>query len=86
MIRKTIITAVFAVFTLGAFTTPALAGHCPKDLAKIKANMSKVNKDMMTMTMKMMKNATELHNAGKHGESLKVLHQTMKMSGIAIDH
>ncbi|MCH7937643.1 MAG: hypothetical protein IH994_11235 [Proteobacteria bacterium] len=82
MIRKTVITAIIAVFALGAFNSPALAGHCPSDLEKIKASMSKISKEMMPMSMNMMKQAIELHNAGKHKESLEVLHKTMKMSGI----
>ncbi len=82
MIRKTVITAIIAVFALGASGSPALAGHCPADLAKIKASMTKISKEMMPMSMNMMKQAIELHNAGKHKESLEVLHKTMKMSGI----
>ena len=82
MIKKTVLSAVLAVFALSAFGSPALAGHCPSDLAKIKASMMKISKEMMPMSMTMMKKAIELHNAGKHKESLEVLHKTMKMSGI----
>ena len=82
MIRKTIITATVAVFALGAFSTPALAGHCPKDVKKINAAMSKLDKGKMMMAKEASAKGLALHKAGKHGESLKALHQSMKELGI----
>ena len=83
MIKKTILTAVFAGFTLAAFGSPALAGHCPKDVKKIQAAMSKLDKGKMMMGKEMSAKGLALHKAGKHGESIKVLHETMKTLGIS---
>ena len=82
MIRKTIITAVFAVFALGAFTSPALASHCPKDVKLIKAAMSKLDKGSMSMAKDAADKGLALHKAGKHGEAIKVLHKEMESLGI----
>ena len=82
MIKKTIITAVFAVFAIGAFSSPALAGHCPKDVKKIQAAMSKLNKSKMSMAKDAAAKGLALHKSGKHGESIKVLHAAMKKYGI----
>ncbi len=83
MIKKTIITAVFAGFTLGAFATPALAAHCPKDVKKINAAMSKMDGKKMSMAKDAAAKGLALHKAGKHGESIKVLHGAMKTLGIS---
>ena len=82
MIRKTVIIAVFAVFALGAFTSPALAGHCPKDVKKINAAMSKMGDKKMSMAKDAAAKGLALHKAGKHGESIKVLHEAMGTLGI----
>ena len=82
MIRKTIITAVFAIFALGAFTAPALAAHCPKDVKKIQAAMSKLDKGKMMTAKEMSDKGMALHKAGKHGEAIKVLHKEMEALGI----
>ena len=83
MIKKTIITAVAVVFSLGAFVTPALAAHCPKDVKLIKAAMSKLDKGKMMMAEKAADKGLALHKAKKHGESIKVLHAEMKALGIS---
>ncbi len=82
MIRKTILTAVFAVFAIGVFSSPALAGHCPKDVKKIQAGMSKLNKSNMSMAKDAAAEGLALHKAGKHGESIKVLHAAMDKYGV----
>jgi hypothetical protein len=82
MIRNTIIIAVFTVFALGAFTPPALASHCPKDVKKIQAAMSKLDKSKMSMAKDAAAKGLALHKAGKHGESIKVLHETLEALGI----
>ncbi len=82
MIRKTILTAVFAIFAIGVFSSPALAGHCPKDVKKIKAAMSKMDDKKMSTAKDAADKGLALHKAGKHGESLKVLHEAMKTLGI----
>jgi hypothetical protein len=82
MIRKTIITAVFTVFALGAVTSPAFASHCPKDVKKIQAAMSTLEKSKMSMAKDAATKGLALHKAGKHGESIKVLHSALEALGI----
>ena len=83
MIRKTTITAVFTVFALGAFTSPALAAHCPKDVKKINAAMSKIGTKKMSMAKDAAAEGLALHKAGMHGEAIKVLHGAMETLGIS---
>lgn len=82
MIRKIIITGVFAAFALGAFNGPALAGHCPKDVKKIEAAMSTLDTSNMSMAKDAATKGLALHKSGKHGESIKVLHKAMEALGI----
>ncbi|NQV82654.1 MAG: hypothetical protein HQ494_02430 [Rhodospirillales bacterium] len=82
MIRKTVLTAIGAILAIGALSSPALAGHCPKDAKKIDAAMSKLDKSKMMMAKDMSSKGLALHKAGKHAESLKVLHETMESLGI----
>ncbi len=83
MIKKTIITAVFAVFAIGVFSSPALASHCPKDVKLIKAAMSKLDKGKMMMAKDAADKGLALHKGGKHGEAIKVLPGEMKNLGIS---
>ena len=83
MIIKTVITATFVVFAIGAFSSPALASHCPKDVKLIKAAMSKVSGKKMSMAKDAADKGMALHKAGKHGEAIKVLHAEMKTLGIS---
>ncbi len=83
MFRKTIITAIAVIFSLGAFVTPAQASHCPKDVKLIKAAMSKLDKGKMMMAKDSADKGLALHKAKKHGEAIKVLHAEMKNLGIS---
>ena len=82
MIRRTLLAAAVAVFAAGFFSGPALAGHCPKDVKKINAAMSKMDDKKMSMAKDAAAKGLELHKAGKHGESLKVLHEAMDALGV----
>lgn len=82
MINRTLLAAIVAVFATGFLTTPALAGHCPKDVKKINAAMSKMGDKKMSMAKDAAAKGLALHKAGKHGESIKVLHAAMKDLGI----
>ncbi len=82
MISRTILAATVAVFATGFFSTPAYAGHCPKDVKKINASMSKLSKDKMMMGKDAATKGLALHKAGKHGESIKLLHAAMTDLGI----
>ncbi len=82
MIKKTIITAIAVIFSVGAFVTPALAAHCPKDVKKIKAAMSKLDKGNMMMAEAAADAGLALHKAKKHGDAIKILHAAMETNGV----
>ena len=71
-----------AVFATGLLSVPALAKHCPKDVKKINAAASKMDKGKMSMANDGAAKGLALHKAKKHGESIKVLHETMEKYGI----
>jgi len=78
MIKHSLIAAAVLVISAG----PALAGHCPKDVKKLEAAMTSMDAGKMSMAKDAATKGAELHAAGKHGESLKVLHAAMKEHGI----
>lgn len=82
MIKKILLSVVVAVVAGSFISGPALAGHCPKDVKKIEAAMSKLSKEKKMMATEMSAKGLALHKAGKHGESLKVLHEAMNSLGI----
>ena len=82
MIKRIFLSAVVTVFATGLLSAPAFAGHCPKDVKKINAAMSKMDDKKMSMAKDAAAKGLALHKAGKHGESLKVLHKAMKDLGI----
>ena len=83
MIRRTLLAIVVAVFATGFLSAPALAAHCPKDVKKINAALSKVSGKKMSMAKDAAAKGLALHKAKKHGESIKVLHAAMKDLGIS---
>ncbi len=78
MIKRTLATAVVLAFVSG----PALAGHCPKDVKKIQAAMSTLDKEKMMMAKEMSDKGMALHKAGKHADAIEVLHKEMEALGI----
>ena len=82
MIKTALLSAAIAVVAGGFITAPALAGHCPKDVKKINAAMSRMDAKKMSMAKEAADKGLALHKAGKHGESLKVLHEAMGSLGI----
>ena len=82
MIKRVFLSAAIAVVAGGFISAPALAGHCPKDVKKINTAMSKMDDKKMSMAKGTAAKGLALHKAGKHGESLKVLHAAMKDLGI----
>ena len=64
-----------------AFATPALAGHCPADVAAIDAALAKVSLPASQMTeVKELRDKGEAeHKAGKHGESVGNLAKAMRI-------
>ena len=83
MIRRTLLATVLAVFAAGFFSPPALAAHCPKDVKKIKAAMSKMGDKKMSMAKDAADKGLALHKAKKHGEAIKVLHAAMGTLGVS---
>ena len=84
MIKRVFLSAAIAVVVGGFISSPALAGHCPKDVKKnaVNAAMSKMDDNKMSMAKDAAAKGLALHKAGKHGESLKVLHAALKDLGI----
>ncbi len=81
-IRRISLALVVAVFATGFLGAPALAGHCPRDVKKITAVLSKMSGKKMSMAKDAAAKGLALHKARKHGESIKVLHAAMKDLGI----
>ncbi len=77
MIKRIFLSAVVTVFATGLLSSAAFAGHCPKDVKKINAAMSKMDEKKMSMAKDAATKGLALHKAGKHGESIKVLHGAM---------
>lgn len=68
-----------------AFTSStAFAFHCPKDMKKIDAAMSKakLSDGQMAEVKKYRAEGEALHKAGKHQESVDTLAKAMKIMGI----
>ena len=82
MIKRVFLSAAIAVVVGGFISSPALAGHCPKDVKKINAAMSKMDDKKMSMAKDAAAKGLALHKAGKHGDSIKVLHAAMEDLGI----
>ena len=83
MIKRVLLSAAIAVVAGGFISAPALAGHCPKDVKKINAAMSKMDDKKMSMAKDAATKGLALHKAGKHKESIKVLHGAMETLGIS---
>ncbi len=64
-----------------ALATPALAGHCPADVAAIDAALAKVSLPAAKLIeVKALRDKGEAeHKAGKHGESVGDLAEAMRI-------
>ncbi len=83
MIKRILLSAVVTVFATGLLSSPAFAGHCPKDVKKINAAMSKMDDKKMSMAKDAAAKGLALHKARKHREAIKVLHAAMETLGIS---
>jgi hypothetical protein len=72
--------SLLAAVVLVAFTAPALAFHCPKDVAAIDAAMAKGNwtEAQKAAVTKLRDEGDALHKAGKHKESVDKLSEAMR--------
>ena len=68
-----------AAFIAFGFSSPALAGHCPKDVKLIDAALTQQsNAEVQSLRDR----GEMLHKSGKHKESLATLHEAMKILGV----
>jgi hypothetical protein len=75
--------AAIAVALLWA--TPAFAAHCPKDVKLIDQTLAKgtsLDAAQMTTVKTLRDSGDQLHKAGKHGESIKALHEALEILGV----
>ena len=77
--------AVLAALLAVAWATPAFADECPMDMQEIDAALSRgatLSADDLAQIKKWRAEGEELHNAGKHKESMEILDQAKNMLGI----
>ena len=77
--------AFAAALALVAFSAPALAFHCPKDMAKIDAALAgnpDLSADQMAEVTELRATGETLHKGGKHAESVAALGAAMAILGI----
>ncbi|MEK9725050.1 MAG: hypothetical protein VW405_16425 [Rhodospirillaceae bacterium] len=70
--------AIAALFALGAL--PAAANSCPKDMKAIDAALAKspsLSAAQMGQVTKLRAEGEAFHKAGKHADSVRVLHEAM---------
>ncbi len=77
MIKSIFLAAAVAI----ALSSPASAGHCPADVKAIDNALAKMSvpKAQMTEVKTLRDKGAALHKSGKHGESVTVLAQAMRM-------
>jgi len=77
---------VFAAALLATMVaSPAFAFHCPSDMAKIDAALTKnppLSAEQLSEVTKLRAEGEALHNAGNHAESVKVLGEAMAILDI----
>ena len=78
--RRLLIAAAFA-----AFAMPALAFHCPADIAKIDAALptAQITEDQRAKVIVLRDEGQVLHDAGDHDASVKKLAEAMAILGIS---
>ena len=79
------IRALATALALVAFSAPALAFHCPKDMAKIDAALAgnpDLGAEQMAKVTELRAAGEKLHNGGKHGQSVAALGAAMEILGI----
>lgn len=67
------------------WTAPAFASHCPVDIQKIDEALSGdhgLSDDQLAQVTELRDEGEELHNSGKHGESIDRLHKALEMLGM----
>ena len=77
---------LIAAAMLAAMTGPALAGHCPKEIAAIDSALAagtSLTAAQVAQVTTWRNEGAQKHQSGQHGDSVKVLHPAMDMLGLA---
>ena len=80
MLLRTIAAATVVAF----LSAPALAGQCPALVGQIDAALAAdpgLSDDVKAEVVALRDKGEELHNTGKHGESVETLQQALQMLG-----
>ncbi len=77
--------AIPAALALRFVASPALAGHCPRDVKKVDAALADAQLSAADLAaVQTLRDAGDMaHKSGNHGESLEALHEAMELLGIA---
>lgn len=78
-------TLAVAALALGLLATPALAMHCPADMAKIDAALAanpQLSAEQLAEVKELRAKGEEYHKAGQHQESVDTLARAMAILGI----
>ena len=79
------IRALAAALALVAFSAPALAFHCPNDMAKIDAALAgnpDLSAGQMAEVAQLRASGETLHNGGKHADAVAALGAAMEILGV----
>ncbi len=82
MFQRTVAVAAVLAF----LATPAWAAHCPKDVKAIDKALAKdhgLTATQLANVKKLRDEGDALHKNGKHGDSVKELHEAMKILGLS---
>ena len=74
-----------SIAALLAFSLPAFAASCPRDMKAIDAAMAagtSLSDADMARVKELRASGEAKHKSGRHGESVQDLHQAMKLLGI----
>ncbi len=75
---------LFLLFAAMALSSAAFAMHCPQDMAKIDAILQSsppADEAVLDRVVALRAEGEELHDAGRHEESVKVLGEALKLLG-----
>ena len=73
---------IILAFTFLVFSAPAFAGSCPLKLSKIDQALAAGNVENAAKVKALRDQGSELHKLGKHGQSVRVLIEAMKLAGL----
>lgn len=80
MIKRTLMAAILAL----GFAAPAMAFHCPADMAKIDKALPQadLSESDTAKVMSLRAEGEKLHNAGDHAKAVEVLGEALKMLNV----